>query len=200
MKDNLKKVYKKMIYIFLFCCLICGCIPSFKYSLVDVRSNKIDERLYGMWIQVQPTEDGKSFEDVAEYSFIQILPSKRGVEIVVFLQPEEGYPETVYFSGYPSIINGEGYLNFRFSFDAEDEYYLIRYKILSNGILQTFHVDEKILKQLIESNKLQGIVEKDDISVTATKTELLKFLESNNIFDTSNPGYFRFKDIGLSLS
>ncbi len=189
---------KKITCIFILSIFICGCLPSFKFPIVDFKNNKIDERLYGMWIRVDPTEDGTNFKDTGEYAFVQILPSKRGIEIVSFSQSAEDAPETMYFSGYPALINGEGYLNFRFYLDADEEYYLIQYKIMDNGLLRIFHVDEKAIRQLIESNKLQGVVEKNGVSVATNKTELVKFLESNNIFDTNNPVYFRFKDIGLS--
>ena len=106
----------------------------------------------------------------------------------------------MHFSGHLSVVNGNGYLNFRFNSDTADNYYLVQYKILDNGLLQTFHVDEKILKQLIEGNKLQGVIEQNEISVTANKAELLKILESNNLFDIGNPGYFRYKDIGLKIN
>ncbi len=193
-------LFRITICFFLLSGFLCGCLPTFQNPIADFENNKIDDRLYGMWIQVHPTADEKKFKDTTEYSFIQILPSRKGVEIIVFMQLEKGYPETMYFSGYPSIINGKGYLNFRFSSDSGNEYYLTRYEILDNGFLKTFHVDEKILKQLIEGNKLRGVIEQNEISVTANKAELLKILESNNLFDTSNPGYFRYKDIGLKIN
>lgn len=196
-RRSILNFFKKLFFVFFFSIFICGCLPTFKYPIVDFKNNKIDERLYGMWIRVQPTEDGQNFKDASEYAFVQILPSKKGVEMVSFSKSAEDVPETMYFSGYLAIINGEGYLNFRFYLDSDEEYYLIKYKIMDNGLLRIFHVDEKAIKQLIKSNKLQGVVEKNDVSVTTDKTELLKFLESNNIFDTNNPVYFRFKDIGL---
>lgn len=175
-----------------------GCLPTFKYPVVDSDSNKIDKRLYGMWVYSNSLNSNDESVDDSEYAFVQFLPSKEGVGITHFTYTDEDGPELMYFLGYPALVDGIGYLNFRiYSEDDDNEYYLIKYEITNNNLLKIIHVDENMLEQLLLEKKIKGEKGKYDISITEDKTELLEIIKSQEIFDTKKPVYYNFKDIGL---
>lgn len=181
--------------------LLSGCYPTFKHAVVGPEHNTLDARLIGLW------EIDESMRDLekGEYGFLLFLPCEEGICITLFSTADDEKGDVMHFEGFAAEINGKGYINYKdYGLEEESDYELAAYQITENNQLKLALVDSKKLEAAITDKTISGeIAESKDmfgkstsVVVTAGRDELIKFLDTTDIFNEEK-GTYNFKDIGM---
>jgi predicted small lipoprotein YifL len=150
---------------------LAGCLPTSKNPLSDPDAAVADTHLDGVWY-------GKSGEDAI---FLHFVSGKAASMDIVEVDHQSGEAHTSIYTMFPSVIEGQRYMNIREKNGEDKPYYFARYTISKSGALTIWLMSEKPVAKAVKAEKLTGKVtvknagesnETRDITLT-TSTESL---------------------------
>jgi hypothetical protein len=138
---------------------LAGCLPTSKNPLSDPASAVMDMRLDGVWY-------GKSGEDAI---FLHFVSGKAtSMDIVEVDQEKSGDAHTSIYTMFPTVIEGQRYMNIRDKTGAGKPYYFARYTLSKSGTLTIWLMSEKPVAKAVKAGKLAG---KITVNNTGASTE-----------------------------
>jgi hypothetical protein len=155
---------------------LAGCLPTSTNPLSDPADAVADTRLDGVWY-------GKSGEDTV---FLHFVPGNAASMDVVEVDHEKsGDAHTSIYTMFPTVIEGERYMNIREKSGADKPYYFARYTLSKGGTLTIWLMSEKPVVKAIKAGKLAGKVtvknegestESRDVSLTSTTESVAAYV------------------------
>jgi hypothetical protein len=155
---------------------LAGCLPTSKNPLSDPADAVADMRLDGVWY-------GKSGEDTVFLHFVSGKESS--MDIVEVDHQKSGDAHTSIYTMFPTVIEGQRYMNIREKSGDDKPYYFARYTISKSGELTIWLMSEKPVAKAVKAGKLDGKVtvknpgetsETRDITLTASTESLAAYV------------------------
>jgi hypothetical protein len=155
---------------------LAGCLPTSKNPLSDPADAVVDMRLNGVWY-------GKSGEDTV---FLHFVAGKAtSMDIVEVDHEKSGDAHTSIYTMFPTIIEGQRYMNIREKSGSDKPYYFARYSLSKSGALTIWLMSEKPVAKAVKDGKLAGKItvnnaggstESRDIALTSTTETLAAYV------------------------
>ena len=156
--------------------VLAGCLPTSKNPLSDPAGAVADMRLDGVWY-------GKSGEDTI---FLHFVSGKATTMDLVEVDHEKsGDAHTSIYTMFPTVIDGQRYMNIREKGGGDKPYYFARYSLSKNGTLTIWLMSENPVAKAVKAGKLAGKVtvkdsgekaQERDVVLTATTESLAAYV------------------------
>ena len=169
-----------VLFLFAIMIALTGCLPTSKNPLSDPADAVVDMRLDGVWY-------GKSGEDTI---FLHFVAGKAtSMDVVEVDHEKDGDAHTSIYTMFPTIIDGQRYMNLREKSGTDKPYYLARYTLSKGGTLSISLMSEAVVAKAVKAGKLTGKVtvknagessETRDIALTASTASLAAFVRSSD--------------------
>ncbi len=127
---------------------LAGCLPTSKNPLSDPADAVADSRLDGVWY-------GKSGEDTV---FLHFVSGKAASMDIVEVDHQNGEAHTSIYTMFPSVLEGQRYMNIREKSGDDKPYYFARYTLSKSGVLSIWLMSEKPVAKAVKAEKLAGKV------------------------------------------
>ena len=155
---------------------LAGCLPTSKNPLSAPEDAVADTRLEGVWY-------GKSGEDTV---FLHFVAGKAAsMDIVEVDHEKSGGAHTSIYTMFPTVIDGQRYMNIREKNGDKKPYYFARYTLSKTGTLTLWLMSEKPVAKAINAGKLTGKItvkntdetaESRDVALTSTTASLAAYV------------------------